>query len=232
MATTATTSTAFNSQVLNQVNGTSSTSTSGTSTTAADLQSNFMTLLVTQLKNQDPLKPLENSELTSQLAQINTLDGIESLNTTLKSITGQIDAGQMMQATSLVGHSVLVPGDRLLVGDSAATTPFGFELGSAADSVTVSILDGSGNVVRQFDLGAMQAGVESFSWDATLTNGGQAPSGSYRVKIEATSEGKAVTSTALTYGEVGSVASSAKGPLLDLGATLGRVELQDVRQIL
>ena len=226
--TTTASSTAFSTQTLDKVNGTSST----TQKTSEELQNNFMTLLVTQLKNQDPLKPLENSELTSQLAQINTLNGIESLNTTLQSITGQIDAGQMLQAASLVGRSVLVPGDHVLVGNSQAT-PFGFELNSAADAVTVSIVNGAGNVVRQFDLGAMQAGTESFSWDATLNDGSQAPDGAYRIKIDAkTEDGKSVDVTTLSYGEVGSVAASSNGPLLDFGATLGRVQLSNVRQIL
>lgn len=226
---TTTTSTKLNTQLLNSINGTTGTTT--TQTTAQNLQNNFMTLLVTQLKNQDPLKPLENSELTSQLAQINTVNGIENLNTAIQSITGQIDAGQMLQAAALVGRSVLVPGDRVLVG-SAQATPFGFELNSAADSVKVSILNSSGAVVREFDLGAMEAGIESFSWDATLADGSQAPDGAYQVKIEATYEDTAVTTTALTYGEVGAVGSSSDGPLLDMGVTLGRIKLSDVRQIL
>lgn len=89
----------------------SSTSSSGSSTSsAADLQNQFLTLLVAQMKNQDPTNPMDNSQLTSQLAQISTLNGIEQLNTTLGSISGQIDNSQQLQSASLIGRGVMVPG--------------------------------------------------------------------------------------------------------------------------
>lgn len=228
-------SSTISSSVVNAINGTGSTgsssSTSG-SNSASDLRSNFMTMLVTQLKNQDPLNPLDNSQMTSQLAQINTLSGIEELNKTLQSITGQIDAGQSLQAAALIGREVLVPGDRVSVGDTGQTTPFGIDLASAADKVKVSIYDGAGNLVRQFDLGAQEAGVQSFSWDGSLDAGGTAAAGTYKVAVAATNNGKAQDATVLTYGQVGSIANSSSGPLLDLGAILGQVSLQSVRQIL
>ena len=106
------------------VNESLSTTTIGSSsssdTSAADLQSNFLTLLVTQLKNQDPTNPMDNAQLTSQLAQINTLSGIEKLNTTLGSISGQITSGQTLQASTLIGHGVMVAGSQVLVGSATA----------------------------------------------------------------------------------------------------------------
>ncbi len=80
-----------------------------TGSNAADLQSSFLTLLVAQLKNEDPTNPLQNNELTTQLAQISTVSGIEKLNTTLGAISGQIDNSQSLQATTLIGHGVMVP---------------------------------------------------------------------------------------------------------------------------
>ncbi len=228
-------SSTISSSVVNAINGTGSTSSSGStsgSNSAGDLRSNFMTMLVTQLKNQDPLNPLDNSQMTSQLAQINTLSGIEELNKTLQSITGQIDAGQSLQAAALIGREVLVPGDRVSVGNTGQATPFGIDLASAADQVKVSIYDNAGNLVRQFDLGAQEAGVQSFSWDGSLDAGGTAAAGTYKVAVAATTDGKAQDATVLTYGQVGSIANSSSGPLLDLGAILGQVSLQSVRQIL
>lgn len=228
-------SSTISSSVVNAINGTGSTSSSGStsgSNSAGDLRSNFMTMLVTQLKNQDPLNPLDNSQMTSQLAQINTLSGIEELNKTLQSITGQIDASQALQAAALIGREVLVLGDRVSVGSAGQTTPFGIDLASAADQVKVSIYDNAGNLVRQFDLGAQEAGVQSFSWDGSLDAGGTAAAGTYKVAVAATTDGKAQDATVLTYGQVGSIANSSSGPLLDLGAILGQVSLQSVRQIL
>lgn len=223
-------STTIDSSIISSINGGASAAASEKQK-AEDLRSNFMTLLVTQLQNQDPLKPMENAEMTSQLAQVNTLSGIEELNQTLQGITGQIDAGQALQATALIGRGVLVPGDRVLVG-SGETTPFGIELAAPADEVQVTIMDGSGQAVRQFNLGALAAGVESFVWDGTLNDGSTAPDGAYRVAIEASADGQSQQVDVLTYAQVGGVSSGSSGPLLDLGATLGRVGLQDVRQIL
>ncbi|EDW1388237.1 flagellar hook assembly protein FlgD, partial [Salmonella enterica subsp. enterica] len=90
-----------------------------TGSNAADLQSSFLTLLVAQLKNQDPTNPLQNNELTTQLAQISTVSGIEKLNTTLGAISGQIDNSQSLQATTLIGHGVMVPGTTILAGKGA-----------------------------------------------------------------------------------------------------------------
>jgi flagellar basal-body rod modification protein FlgD len=201
---------------------------------AKDLQKNFMTMLITQLKNQDPMNPMENAELTSQLAQINTVNGIEELNTTLKGINTQIEAGQALQAASLIGKAVMVPGDRLLVGSEGASTPFGLEIGSPAEQVTASIVDGSGQVVRSFDLGGMKAGYDSFIWDGLLESGEFAPQGAYRVVVDAVGEdASAIPSSTFNYALVQAVSSDQKGGTrLDLGGVSDQVTLQDVRQIL
>lgn len=219
----------IDTSVVNALNG--NVGTTQSKNTAEELRENFMTLLVTQLQNQDPLKPMENAELTSQLAQINTLNGIEELNTTLESITGQIDESQALQAAALVGHGVLVPGNQVLVGNQVATA-FGIELEQPADQVSVTITNSSGQVVRQFDLGGLDAGVQSFTWDATLDDGSAAPDGSYTVSIEASADGKALSPTTLNYAEVSGVTRTSEGLRLDLGAVQGSVALADIRQIL
>lgn len=230
------TTTTFDTQSIASINALGSAS-AAEKKASGDLRENFMTLLITQLKNQDPLKPMENAELTSQLAQINTVSGIEELNTTLKGINGQIEAGKTLQAAALIGKGVLVPGNTILVGQNEAgesvATPFGLELESPADSVKVSITGKDGSVIREFELGELKAGVDSFSWDGKLADGTTwAEKGSYSVRIEASSDGKPVPVTVLNYALVGGVSAGSDGPLLDLGATFGRVGLQEIRQIL
>lgn len=201
--------------------------------TSEELNANFMTLLITQLKNQDPLNPMENAELTSQLAQINTVSGIETLNKTLNGIVGQIEAGQNMQAVALIGKGVMVPGDRILAGEGGSTTPFGIELAAPASGVTASIVDGAGQVVRSFELGAVKEGVESFIWDGTLEGGELAPKGAYRVQIEALStDGNPMPVTVLNYAVVQAVTNHKDGPRLDLGGVAAPVVMDDIRQIL
>lgn len=220
----------IDANVINKLNNTGSNA--ATAKQSDDLRGNFMTMLVTQLQNQDPLNPMQNAEMTSQLAQINTVSGIEQLNTTLQGITGQIDAGQTLQAASLIGQGVLVPGDRLLVGEEG-TTPFGVELQESASSVVVSVRDGAGQVVRSFDVGPIQAGVESFEWDGKLESGEMAPAGAYRVSIEASSGDKPVVASALNYAMVRGVSTSSDGsPRLDLGGIAEQASLSDIRQIL
>ncbi|WP_116474239.1 flagellar hook assembly protein FlgD [Zobellella maritima] len=221
----------INSNFINSLN-IAKPQTAGTRV-SEDLQGSFMSLLVTQLKNQDPLNPMDNSEMTSQLAQINTVSGIASLNETMQIITGQIDAGQTLQATALIGKDVLVPGERLLLGEDGASTPFGIELASPAERVTISILDGSGQPVRDFELGRIAAGVESFVWDGTLNDGSQAPAGAYQLSVTALSGGRPLSHTSLNYARVLGISTGAEdGPRLDLGGVSEQIRLDDVRQIL
>ncbi|MCS2158640.1 flagellar hook assembly protein FlgD [Scandinavium sp. H11S7] len=215
----------------------STTATSGSLTTsnASDLQSSFLTLLVAQLKNQDPTNPMDNSQLTSQLAQISTVSGIEKLNTTLGSISGQIDNSQSLQATSLIGHGVMIPGSVVLAGSdtdgNASTTPFGVELTQAADKATATVTDASGKVIRTMDLGSLTAGVHTFTWDGTAADGSTVPDGAYNVSIAASTNGTQLVAQPLKFALVQGVTKGSSGNLLDLG-TYGTTTLDEVRQII
>ncbi|WP_261640807.1 flagellar hook assembly protein FlgD [Erwinia mallotivora] len=210
------------------------TTSSTTDTTAADLQSNFLTLLVTQLKNQDPTNPMDNSQLTTQLAQINTLSGIEKLNTTLGSISGQINSSQTLQASTLVGHGVMVDGSQVLVGTSSgstSTTPFGVSLEQASTSTTATISDSSGKVVQTINLGALSAGVHTFSWDGSEADGTTATDGKYSVAISASNASGQLVAQPLNYALVNGVTNDTSGAVLDLG-TMGTTTVANVRQII
>ncbi|MGB9096613.1 flagellar hook assembly protein FlgD [Erwinia sp.] len=205
-------------------------SSSTTDTSAADLQSNFLTLLVTQLQNQDPTNPMDNSQLTTQLAQINTLSGIEKLNTTLGSISGQINSGQSLQATTLIGHGVMVDGSQVLVG-SGQTTPFGVSLEQASTSTTATITDASGKVVQTINLGGLSAGVHTFSWDGSTADGTTAADGKYSVSLSASNATGQLVTQPLNYALVNGVTNDTSGAVLDLG-TMGTTTIANVRQII
>lgn len=208
----------------------SSSNTSGTGNNAQDLQNQFLTMLVTQLKNQDPTNPMDNSQLTTQLAQINTLSGIEKLNTTLGSISGQISTSQSLQSSTLIGHGVMVNGGQVLVGNGT-TTPFGVELASASTGTSATIKDASGTLIDTVDLGALSAGVHTFSWDGKLTDGSVAPDGKYSVAIAASNGNTQLVAQPLNYAYVNGVSTANNTTKLDLG-TMGSATLDDVRQIL
>ncbi|OWV30334.1 flagellar hook assembly protein FlgD [Halomonas campaniensis] len=223
--------------VLNNINGGGSNVLSARQ--SDELRESFMTLLITQLQNQDPLNPMENSEMTSQLAQINTVSGIEELNSTLEGITSQMDANQALQASGLIGKGVMVPGKDVLVEQDSEgntyTTPFGIELAQPAKSVKATIVGQGGQVIRQLDLKSLDSGVHSFDWGGENDQGDAVASGRYSVQIEATdAEGEKIESTALQYAVVNRVTpNDGSGSVrLDLGAIYGQVNLNDVKQIL
>lgn len=226
MSTTSTVNnaqTSFDYTSLNAKKATADTS----STTEA--QSRFLKLLTTQLKNQDPLNPLDNAQMTSQMAQINMVEGIEKLNTTLKTMMRHSNESQMMQAASMVGHGVLIPGTG--VAFSKGTGLGGIELAGAADKVTVSINDASGALIRTLDLGSMKAGVQSFQWDGKDNDGNAAPDGSYKFSVVAKQGGADVEAKTLQAGMVESVVTSSQGLSLNVDG-LGKFAMSDVREIL
>lgn len=207
-----------------------SSGSAGTGNSAQELQNQFLNMLVTQMQNQDPTNPMDNSQLTTQLAQINTLSGIEKLNTTLGSISGQISTSQSLQSSTLIGHGVMVKGDQVLVG-KGTTTPFGVELGTASTGTGVTIKDANGNVVRNIDLGGLTAGVHTFSWDGKLDDGSVAPDGKYSVVLAASNGSTQLVAQPLNYAYVNGVSTVNNTAKLDLG-TMGSATLDEIRQIL
>jgi flagellar basal-body rod modification protein FlgD len=215
------------SSILASLNSGSSGSSS--STTTEDIQNRFLTLLVAQLENQDPLNPLDNTEITSQLAQMSTVQGIEQLNTQLTSLVDSLAQTQAVQASSLIGNTVLVPGANLTLSDGEAYG--GVNLSSAADQVTVSILDSSGKVVQTQTLGANEAGNVLFSWDGSTSSGETAPDGAYTFEVSASNGSSSVTAEALQLGTVSALTRTTSGSFrLDLGS-LGMYDFSDVQQI-
>lgn len=144
---------------------TASNSGSNNSKAVRDAQENqdrFLTLLVAQMKNQDPMNPMENAQLTTQIAQIQTVTGIDQLNTAIDKLGTQYGQGQAMSAVGLVGRTVNLAGNRLLMGSDGAQGAF--ELSGAADRIEVEITTAAGTVVDTVDLGAAGAGRHVFNW--------------------------------------------------------------------
>jgi flagellar basal-body rod modification protein FlgD len=211
------------------INSATKSSSKASVSTAEDSQNRFLKLLVTQLKNQDPLNPMDNAQMTSQLAQMSTVSGIEKLNTTLNSLVDGFANSQSMQAAEMIGKSVLVSGSQLSLVKGAAIG--GINLSAAADQVKLSILDAAGQVIQTQDLGARDAGVFNFVWDGKNDAGSQATDGIYRFSVNATQGGNKVAADPLQIGTVSALVRSKSGFLLDLGV-LGTVDFKNVQQIL
>jgi len=179
-----------------------------TSTSAAGTQTQFLKLLTTQLQNQDPLSPMDNAQLTSQIAQINTVSGIATLNTSVQGLSSQFLQMQTLQGAALVGKNVIVPGNKLDIADGVGQG--GFELTSAADAVKVEVVNAAGKVIDTVNLGAQSSGVHSFDWTAANYDN----SANLTFKVTASSGATTLTSTALMRDKVNAV--SASGSTLQL----------------
>ncbi|MFA6970902.1 MAG: flagellar hook assembly protein FlgD [Gallionella sp.] len=225
---TATTNATNSSAVFAALNG-SGASTATTASAATASQDRFMKLLVTQLKNQDPLNPMDNAQMTSQMAQISTVSGIDKLNATLQALSASMTPNQTLQAASMIGHGVLVPGNSV---DLAAGVGLGgFDLAQPVDSAKVSVYDQTGALVSSIDLGAHPAGVVKWQWDGKDNAGAAMPNGPYTFKVDASQAGNTIAATGLQYGVVGSVTQGAQGVELSVGS-LQNVALAQVKQIL
>jgi flagellar basal-body rod modification protein FlgD len=189
---------------------TGSSSSSASTTTGAGLQNTFLQLLVTQMQNQDPTNPMDSSQMTSQLAQINTVTGISQLNTSLSSLATQLNAGQTSQAAMLIGSSVLAPGSSITVA-SGKTTEFGVQLANAASDMKVNVVNSAGKIVNTIDLGAQPAGTVPVSWTPVDSTGATLPDGTYTITATGTVNGTAGTGTTLTAGTVQSVVQGTGG---------------------
>lgn len=229
MATTSSTSSTSAADIFSAINGASGTKTT-TKTATQDMEDRFMTLLMTQLQNQDPLNPLDNAQVTSQLSQINTVKGIENLNTTLTKLLSAYNDTQSMQSASLIGKGVLVAGNTLSLSSGLAAG--GFTLDAAADSVVVKVTDAAGNVVQTQNLGSRDAGTFNFTWDGKDSSGTTLADGNYKFTVTAgKNNGTTVKAQALQLGTVSALVRTSTGFVLDLGS-LGRVDFDSVQQII
>jgi flagellar basal-body rod modification protein FlgD len=199
------------------------------SSSAADLQNNFLTMLVTQMNNQDPLNPMDNAQLTSQLAQISTVSSLQTMNTTMTSLLNQTAASRAMDSASLIGRTVMVPGAAVNVAGGVADK-IGVDIPSTADSVKVNVLDDKGNIVRTIDMGGQIAGIHDISWDGKNDAGTVVADGAYTFKVAATADSKDVTPVALVYGKVQGISGDSTGVLVDLGDGKS-ANVDDVRRI-
>ncbi len=199
-------------------------------TPAGNIQDSFLKLLITQLKNQDPLNPMDNAQITTQLAQINTVNGIQQLNTTMQSLSGAMLGSQSLQSAALIGRTVVTDGDSLKLAAGSAVAG-GLQLAQNADSVKVTIVGPAGQVVRELQLGPQAGGMVAFQWDGRTDAGASAAAGTYTFKVSAASAGHTVNATPLVAGTVSSVTLGADGTHLTVDG-VGDVRMQQIKSIM
>jgi flagellar basal-body rod modification protein FlgD len=212
--------------------------TKSTDSVTADTDK-FMTLLVTQLQNQDPLNPMDNAQMTSQLAQLQTVTGVNKLNDALATLQASYQSTQALSATNLIGQGVLVEGNSVALSGSKGV--LGVELGTNADDVRVVISDKNGNEVDSIDMGAQKAGVTPLAWngvpDATKLDSNGKPvtlaDGNYTFKVVALQGGAELKDAkGLSVDSVASVSTSNTDGVKLYLAGKGTTTLADIKQVL
>jgi len=195
-------------------------------------QEDFLTLMITQFRNQDPFEPMDNGDFLGQLAQFGTVNGIEQLNSSFDGLTGSIQNDQALQAANLVGHSVLagtdvgyLPSDGRLAG--------AVELNSSVSNVQIEITDASGQLVQRLELGEHQRGLARFEWDGRDLNGDSADAGHYLVSTRVIRGSNIESADTLLESNIESVSLGRFGEGLTLNLLGGdTLSLNQVRRIL
>ena len=200
------------------------------SATGAQIQDQFMKMLVAQMQYQDPTNPMDSSQMTSQLAQINTVDGINQLNATMTAMSATLQTSQAYQAAGLIGKTVMAPGSSFNLTNSAAS--FGVQVPTGgASSVAVNILNASGQVVDSMNLGSQGAGVIPLSWNGQDASGNTLPDGAYTLQVIANSGGVPVAVTGLTSATVKAVSTASTGGAQLILSNNSTTTLSSVTQI-
>ena len=221
----------------NTVNTTSSTSATTSNDIGAD-QDKFMKLLITQLKNQDPLNPMDNAAMTSQLAQLSTVTGINKVNATLESLRTDQASAQSMNAVGLIGKGVLVAGKGIelststdAAGVKTSSSVFGVDLASPAETVDISIMDKTGKVVRTMSMKNADVGTYPITWDGTTDATPAAAAGSYPFSVKADTNGMTGTDAPqVQLAAVASVSTGAGG--VKLNTSLGHFTMAEIKEVL
>ncbi|MDB6083883.1 MAG: flagellar hook capping protein [Gammaproteobacteria bacterium] len=225
----------------NYVAGSSSNSSSNSSSSASGTGAaansttlggtNFLTLMLAQLKNQDPTSPVDSNQFLSQLASLSTVQGITQLNTSFSSLSNSLVSSQALQASSLLGHQALVSSTTATLAANGTVTG-AISVPQTTAQAVVNISDSTGALVRQINLGAQSTGLANFSWDGKLADGTQAAAGTYTLSAQVAGATSATAVSTYVNGTVQSVTMGAGTTGLTLNVSgLGSVAFTNVQRI-
>ncbi len=196
-------------------------------------QEQFLELMLAQLQNQDPMNPMENGEFLTQMAQFSSAKGIQEMSESFVSFTESLTSSQALQASSLIGRSVLVPAETGYLEEGSKGISGAAELPTSAANVVVSVYDNAGTLVQRSSWGQQDAGLFQFGWDGKGADGQPVPPGHYRIGVEAQvgGENKAVETMLVSRVDSVTLGKGGQGVTLNL-AGLGTVNFAEVREIM
>jgi flagellar basal-body rod modification protein FlgD len=195
-------------------------------------QAEFLELMTAQLQYQDPLEPMENGDFIAQMAQFGTVSGIGDLNTAFADMSTSFQSNQALQASTMVGRNVLVPGDQVQL-EADKDVQMAIDLKAPASQVLVNITDSRGQLVHRINLGSQQAGFLDIQWNGLNADGNRVAPGRYNVAAEV-HQGDAVTAgDTLISAQVESVTLGNAGQDLTLTVSgIGDINMSQIRKIM
>lgn len=194
-------------------------------------QADFLTLMTEQMKNQDPFEPADNGEFMSQMAQFSQVSAIENLSKSFEEFASNMAASQTLQATGLIGRSVMVSGSSVDLKEGGSVSA-SLDMSAPAHDVMVNITDASGALIDQVNLGSVDSGIREFTWDGTDTDGEAVPAGTYFIKAEGVStSGEGTAISTLVPNQVSSVSINGNNVILNTSDG-DEVSLSNVRHIM
>ena len=195
-------------------------------------QDAFMKLLLAQLQNQDPLNPMQNGEFMTQLAQFESVSGIDDLNKSFDDFATSFQSNQALQASSLVGRWVLVESGQATLWPDAGMVG-GVDVPQSSQQVLITIRNSAGQTVQQIDMGEQGAGMLNFNWDGMGADGQPAAPGSYTIEALANINGEYQSIQTYVASPVESVTLNQGGSGMTLNVyDVGSVKLSDVEEVM
>ena len=195
-------------------------------------QAEFLELMTAQLQYQDPLKPMENGDFLGQIAQFGTVSGISELNSTFNNLSASFQSNQALQASTLVGRRVMVPGDSGFLNQGGALSG-SVDLDQPASKIVITIKNSAGQLVNRQEMGVQQAGLVDFEWNGLDANGNQLPVGEYQIAAEVHRGTEVSAGAMFTVVDVESVTLGVGGQDLTLSVSgLGDIDMSQVRKIM
>jgi flagellar basal-body rod modification protein FlgD len=194
-------------------------------------QDDFLTLMITQLKNQDPMKPLDGTAFIAQLAQFGAVSGIQEMQTSMETLAASLRSTQALNGASLVGREILAPTDSITHTEGVSVSGE-VEVPEGVSTVEIRITDSAGEVVRQMTVPATDD-IARFTWDGLRDNGAAAGSGDYAIEAIGRIGAESESLNVLMSGRVSSVSIDANGAGLTLNTgALGPISMADVRRVM
>jgi flagellar basal-body rod modification protein FlgD len=213
--------------------GNSSSTGSGSTANGVTLGgTDFLTLMLAQLKNQDPTSPVDSNEFLSQLASLSEVQGINQLNSSFSTLSNSMVSSQALQASSLLGHKVLAASSTGTLSTAGAALSGAVSVPQTTSQVTLNISNSAGVLVKSINLGAQSAGLADFTWNGLASDGSTAPAGTYTLSAQVAGVASGTAVTTLVSGTVDSVTMGAGTTGLTLNVDgLGSVPFSSVQQI-